>query len=313
MVQIIQRLGTTATICLDSFFNLLCFITRGGKSLYKIIKKQELGTTVIEFEVLAPKIAAKAKSGQFIIVRLDESSERIPLTIADYDREAGTITMIFQPVGFSTNALKTLEEGDAILDVVGPLGEASEIQNFGTVVCIGGGVGIAPVYPIARDLKAAGNRVISIIGARNEDLLFWRDKMGAISDELLIATDDGSAGIKGFVTDVLLDVMSKEEVSRVWAIGPMIMMKAVANTTRPSGVKTIVSLNPIMVDGTGMCGGCRVKIGNETKFACVDGPEFDGHLVDFDLSMTRAGVYKDIEKEATENHVCRIGGIGKCQ
>jgi len=278
--------------------------------LYKIVKKQELGTTVIEFEVLAPKIAAKAKSGQFIIVRLDESSERIPLTIADYDREAGTITMIFQPVGFSTNALKTLEEGDAILDVVGPLGEASEIQNFGTVVCIGGGVGIAPVYPIARDLKAAGNRVISIIGARNEDLLFWRDKMGAISDELLIATDDGSAGIKGFVTDVLLDVMSREEVSRVWAIGPMVMMKAVANTTRPSGVKTIVSLNPIMVDGTGMCGGCRVKVGNETKFACVDGPEFDGHLVDFDLSMTRAAVYKDIEKEENEKHVCRIGGIG---
>lgn len=313
MVQIIQRLCTTATICLDSFFNLLCFITRGGKSLYKIVKKQELGSTIIEFEVLAPKIAAKAESGQFIIVRLDESSERIPLTIADYNRDTGTVTMIFQPVGFSTNALKVLEEGDFILDVVGPLGEASEIENYGTVVCIGGGVGIAPVYPIARDLKAAGNRVISIIGARNEDLLFWKDKMAAISDELLIATDDGSAGIKGFVTDVLLDVMSKEEVSRVWAIGPMIMMKAVANTTRPSGVKTIVSLNPIMVDGTGMCGGCRVKIGDETKFACVDGPEFDGHLVDFDLSMTRAAVYKDIEKETNENHVCRIGGIGKCQ
>jgi ferredoxin--NADP+ reductase len=281
--------------------------------LYKIVKKQELGSTIIEFEVLAPKIAAKAESGQFIIVRLDESSERIPLTIADYNRDTGTVTMIFQPVGFSTNALKVLEEGDFILDVVGPLGEASEIENYGTVVCIGGGVGIAPVYPIARDLKAAGNRVISIIGARNEDLLFWKDKMAAISDELLIATDDGSAGIKGFVTDVLLDVMSKEEVSRVWAIGPMIMMKAVANTTRPSGVKTIVSLNPIMVDGTGMCGGCRVKIGDETKFACVDGPEFDGHLVDFDLSMTRAAVYKDIEKETNENHVCRIGGIGKCQ
>jgi ferredoxin--NADP+ reductase len=281
--------------------------------LYKIVRKENLGSSVVQFDVEAPKIAAKAKSGQFIIVRLDEQSERIPLTIADYDREAGTITMIFQAVGFSTNALKTLEVGDSILDVVGPLGTASEIENYGTVVCIGGGVGIAPVYPIARDLKEAGNKVISVIGARNEDLLFWKDKMAAISDELLIATDDGSAGIKGFVTDVLKSVMDRENVDRVWAIGPMVMMKAVANTTRPSGVKTIVSLNPIMVDGTGMCGGCRVQIGTETKFACVDGPEFDGHLVDFDLAMRRSSVYKTEELQAVEHdHQCRIGGIGKC-
>lgn len=273
-----------------------------------------LGSSVVEFEVEAPKIAAKAKSGQFIIVRIDENGERIPLTIADYNRETGTITMIFQAVGYSTNKLKELNEGDFILDVVGPLGMPSEIENLGTVVCIGGGVGIAPVYPIARDLKAAGNKVISIIGARNEDLLFWRDKMEAISDELLIATDDGSAGIKGFVTDVLKSVIEREEVSRVWAIGPMVMMKAVSNTTRPYEVSTVVSLNPIMVDGTGMCGGCRVQIGTETKFACVDGPEFDGHLVDFDLAMRRSGVYKAEEKESIEHdHKCRIGGIGKCQ
>ena len=282
--------------------------------MYKIIKKEMLGSSVVEFEVEAPKIAAKAKSGQFIIVRIDENGERIPLTIADYNRETGTITMIFQAVGFSTNALKDLNEGDYILDVVGPLGTPSEIENYGTVVCVGGGVGIAPVYPIARDLKEAGNRVISIIGARNEDLLFWKDKMAAISDELIIATDDGSAGIKGFVTDVLKSVIERETVNQVWAIGPMVMMKAVSNTTRPYDVKTMVSLNPIMVDGTGMCGGCRVQIGTETKFACVDGPEFDGHLVDFDLAMRRSGVYKAEEKQDLEHaHQCRIGGIGKCQ
>jgi len=281
--------------------------------VYKILKKTRIGESIYEYEVEAPLIAKKAAAGQFIIIRLGENGERIPLTIADFDRERGSITMIFQAVGLSTTALSRLEAGESILDVVGPLGMPSEIENYGTVVCVGGGVGIAPIYPIARALKEAGNRVISIIGARNADLLFWQDKMAAVSDELRIATDDGSAGQKGFVTDILKSIMEETTVARVWAIGPMIMMKAVSNTTRPNGVKTFVSMNPIMVDGTGMCGGCRVQVGEETKFACVDGPEFDGHLVNFDLAMRRSSVYKPEERAAVEeeekDHVCRLGGI----
>ncbi|MDN5351613.1 MAG: hypothetical protein PWQ12_532 [Clostridiales bacterium] len=281
--------------------------------MYKILKKTRIGESIYEYEVEAPLIAKKAAAGQFIIIRLGENGERIPLTIADFDRERGSITMIFQAVGLSTTALSRLEAGESILDVVGPLGMPSEIENYGTVVCVGGGVGIAPIYPIARALKEAGNRVISIIGARNADLLFWQDKMAAVSDELRIATDDGSAGQKGFVTDILKAIMEETTVARVWAIGPMIMMKAVSNTTRPNGVKTFVSMNPIMVDGTGMCGGCRVQVGEETKFACVDGPEFDGHLVNFDLAMRRSSVYKPEERAAVEeeekDHVCRLGGI----
>jgi ferredoxin--NADP+ reductase len=281
--------------------------------VYKILKKTRIGESIYEYEVEAPLIAKKAAAGQFIIIRLGENGERIPLTIADFDRERGSITMIFQAVGLSTTALARLEAGESILDVVGPLGMPSEIENYGTVVCVGGGVGIAPIYPIARALKEAGNRVISIIGARNADLLFWQDKMAAVSDELRIATDDGSAGQKGFVTDILKAIMEETTVARVWAIGPMIMMKAVSNTTRPNGVKTFVSMNPIMVDGTGMCGGCRVQVGEETKFACVDGPEFDGHLVNFDLAMRRSSVYKPEERAAVEeeekDHVCRLGGI----
>lgn len=281
--------------------------------MYKILKKTRIGESIYEYEVEAPLIAKKAAAGQFIIIRLGENGERIPLTIADFDRERGSITMIFQAVGLSTTALARLEAGESILDVVGPLGMPSEIENYGTVVCVGGGVGIAPIYPIARALKEAGNRVISIIGARNADLLFWQDKMAAVSDELRIATDDGSAGQKGFVTDILKAIMEETTVARVWAIGPMIMMKAVSNTTRPNGVKTFVSMNPIMVDGTGMCGGCRVQVGEETKFACVDGPEFDGHLVNFDLAMRRSSVYKPEERAAVEeeekDHVCRLGGI----
>lgn len=278
--------------------------------MFRILHKETMGGGMYLFDVEAPRIAAKALAGQFIIVRKDEKGERIPLTIADYSRENGTITMIFQAVGVSTLELAELEEGDSILDVVGPLGTASEIENYGTVVCIGGGVGIAPVYPIARALKEAGNRVISIIGARSSELLFWREKMGAISDELLIATDDGSEGRKGFVTDILKEVLEKEKIDHIWAIGPMVMMKAVANTTRPSGVKTVVSLNPIMVDGTGMCGACRVAVGTETKFACVDGPEFDAHQVDFDLAMKRAALFKSEEQRCMEH---RKGGGCKCQ
>lgn len=278
--------------------------------MFNIIKKEGLGTNLYLFEVEAPRIAKKAQAGQFIIVRKDDYAERIPLTIADYSREKGTISIIFQVVGASTGDLAECEVGDKILDVVGPLGVASEIENFGTVVCIGGGVGIAPVYPIARVLKEAGNRVVSIIGARSADLLFWKEKMAAVSDELLIATDDGSEGRKGFVTDVLKDVMEKEEVARVWAIGPMIMMRAVAQVTKPSGVRTIVSLNPIMVDGTGMCGACRVGVGKETKFACVDGPEFDAHEVDWDLAMKRSGFFKIEETRSLEHKKC--GGGCKC-
>lgn len=275
--------------------------------MYKILNKEILGNDLYIFEVEADRIAKKAEPGQFIIVRLNETGERIPLTIADFDREKGTLTIIFQAVGSTTKKLAACETGNAILDLVGPLGTASEIENYGTIVCVGGGVGIAPVYPIARALKEAGNKVISIIGARNKDLLFWKEKMEAVSDSLLIATDDGSEGRKGFVTDLLKEAMEKETINHIWAIGPMIMMKAVSAVTKPHEIKTIVSLNPIMVDGTGMCGACRVGVGTETKFACVDGPEFDGHQVDWDLAMKRSQLFKNEEKRSIE-HNCG----GKC-
>lgn len=264
----------------------------------RITKKEALGNNIWLFEVEAPRIAKKGLAGQFIIMMLHDYSERIPLTIADYDREKGTITIIFQAVGVSTQELAACEAGDIIMDVVGPLGLPSEIENYGTVVCVSGGVGIAPIFPIARALKEAGNRVISIIGARTADLLFWEDKMASVSDELMVATDDGSNGCKGLVTQVLKDVLEREKVERVWVIGPMTMMKFSALVTKPYGVKTIVSMNTIMVDGTGMCGACRVSVGNQTKFACVDGPEFDGHLVDWDLAIKRAAIFKDEEKRA---------------
>jgi ferredoxin--NADP+ reductase len=279
-------------------------------TMFKIIEKQDIGENMALFEVQAPKIANKAQAGQFVIVRIAEKGERIPLTIADYDREKGTITLIFQEVGCTTKKMRMLEAGNNLLDLVGPLGEPTEVENFGTVVCIGGGVGIAPIYPIAKALKEAGNRVISIIGARNKNLLFWEDKMQAVSDELFITTDDGSLGQKGFVTDVLKQLLENEKIDRVWAIGPMIMMKFVCQVTKPAEIKTIVSLNPIMVDGTGMCGACRVQVGDETKFACVDGPEFDGHLVDFDLAMRRLAYYKDEEKRALARLECQGGGCG---
>ena len=234
------------------------------------------------------------------------------MTIADYDREEGSITMIYQAVGASTKAMSELNVGDAFTDIVGPLGQPSEIEKLGKVVVIGGGIGIAPIYPIAKALKAAGNEVIAIIGARTKDLLFWEDKMAAVSDRLLIATDDGSAGHKGFVTQLLEGLVQNEEIKRVWAIGPMVMMRAVAKVTLPYKVSTVVSMNPIMVDGTGMCGACRVSVGGKTKFACVDGPEFDGHLIDFDLAMKRAAVFKADEKAAMEALEARMKG-GGCQ
>lgn len=271
--------------------------------MYQITSKNELALNTIEFVVDAPDVAKKAQPGQFVVVRTDETGERIPLTIADYDREKGTITIVVQVIGKTTQKLAALNQGDSILDFCGPLGNPTEMVGDNTVVLIGGGLGIAPIYPIARKLKAKGNRVISIVGGRNESLLFWLDKMKEASDELYIATDDGSKGKKGFVTNVLLDLINEGlKIDRVIAIGPTIMMKTVAGTTRPYNIKTIVSLNPIMVDGTGMCGACRVTVNGTMKFSCVDGPEFDAHQVDFDELMSRQRTYKPEEKAALEAH-----------
>ena len=273
--------------------------------MYKIISAEELSAGVKSFSVEAPMVARKCQAGQFIILRIDEAGERIPLTIADYDREKGTIQLIFQEVGDTTRQLGTLKAGDALLDVAGPLGKATEIENYGTVVCIGGGIGVAPVYPIARAYKKAGNRVISIIGARNADLLIMEKEMRSVSDVLHITTDDGSAGRKGLVVDPLKDMIAAgEKIDRVMAIGPMVMMRGVAEVTRPYGIHTLVSLNPIMVDGTGMCGGCRCSVGGETKFACVDGPEFDGHAVDFNGLMSRARMYQTQERQCKGDGSC---------
>ncbi len=265
----------------------------------KIVKKENLAAEVVLMEIVAPEIAEKRKPGQFIILRVNEEGERIPLTIADSDTAKGTITIIFQVVGKTTMQLRDLSVGDEISDLAGPLGKATHLDNFGTVVTIGGGVGTAVIYPIAKGLKSAGNKLISVIGARNKDLLILTKEMEKISDRLLISTDDGSEGIHGFVTDVLQKIIDEgEKVDMVFAIGPLPMMKAVSGLTKKLGIKTIVSLNPIMIDGTGMCGGCRVMVNNEIKFACVDGPEFDGHQVDFDNLGQRLRVYHDKEQES---------------
>lgn len=270
--------------------------------MFRISKKKELSEFVTLFEIEAKDIARKAKPGNFFILRIHEKGERIPLTIADFDRDRGTITSVFQKVGKTTYHLGTLNEGDFISDLVGPLGKPTHIENFGTVVCMGGGVGIAPVYPIARALKEAGNTVISIIGARTKDLIFWEEKMRGVSDELTVTTDDGSYGRKAVVTVPLDELLRGDRnIESVIAIGPAIMMKFVCRTTEKYNVKTIVSLNSIMVDGTGMCGACRVEVGGETKFACVHGPEFDGHKVNFDLLMARQRMYPDEEKLAFES------------
>lgn len=277
--------------------------------MYKIISHTNLGGTTSEMVVEAPLVARKAKAGQFLIIRIDEEGERVPLTIADHDKEKGTITMVYQVAGRSTKQLSTMKVGEYLADVVGPLGQPSEVENFGTVVIVGGGVGIAPIHPIAKALKEVGNRVISIIGAKTKDLLFWENKMREASTEVLIATDDGSIGHKGFVTEVLDKVTEEEKVDVVWAVGPMIMMRSCVNVIKPKGIKIFVSMNPIMIDGTGMCGGCRVQVGDETKFACVDGPEFDGALIDFDLAMNRSRYLKDLEDEGMRyyDHKCNIG------
>jgi ferredoxin--NADP+ reductase len=278
--------------------------------MYKILEKQVLSDVTKLMVVEAPQVARKAKPGQFVIVRVDEPGERIPLTIADFDRDAGTITLIFQEVGKSTMQMGTLKPGDELITVAGPLGHPTEIEKYGTVVMVGGGVGIAPTFPIARALKEAGNTVISIIGARNKSLLFWEDRMRAVSDELIICTDDGSYGRKAVVTEPLKELLDarKGAIVRVWAIGPAVMMKFVAMATKPYNVKTIVSLNTIMIDGTGMCGGCRVVLDEGAQFVCVDGPEFDAHKVNWDILLSRLRFYGEQERLAVERwkHQCRL-------
>ena len=275
--------------------------------MFKILHKEELSEYVTLFDIAAEDIAKKAKPGNFILLKIHEQGERIPLTIADFDREKGSLTIVFQKVGKTTTHLGTLNEGDFILDVTGPLGLPSHIENFGKVVCIGGGVGIAPVYPITRALKEAGNKIFSIVGARTKDLIFWEEKMRNVSDELTVTTDDGSYGRKALVTVPLEELLKNGDIDLVVAIGPAIMMKFVCKTTEKYNTKTVVSLNSLMIDGTGMCGGCRVDVGGETKFCCVDGPEFDGHKVNFDLLMERQKMYLYEEKAAMERYREKTG------
>ncbi len=263
--------------------------------------KQNLVPGIHLFKVAAPGVARKVRPGQFVVVRIDETGERIPLTIADWDEKEGSVTIVFMEVGTTTARLALLGEGDSVANFVGPLGLPTHIERFGTVVCVAGGVGVAPVVPIARGLKETGNRIISILGARSQNLLFWEDKLRSVSDQLIVTTDDGSYGRKGLVTELLKELLgSGEKIAQVVAIGPSIMMKFCAETTQPFGIKTMVSLNSIMVDGTGMCGCCRVSVGGLTKFACVDGPDFDGHQVDWDLLIARQRIYLDEEKRSFE-------------
>ena len=277
--------------------------------MHKIVRQKELNPEICLVEFEAKDLAQAARPGQFVILRVDEQGERFPLTIYDFDRTKGTITVVCQAIGVSTKKLCALGEGDSILDVAGPLGHATDTENIGKVICIGGGVGTAEAYPIAKAMKESGNDVTVIIGSRTKDLIICEDEIKEFCDKVYITTDDGSYERKGFVTDVLKDLIEKDSYDLVFAIGPVPMMKMVAEVTRPKEIKTLVSLNSIMIDGTGMCGGCRVQHGGQSKFACVDGPEFDGHLVDFDDLMTRGARYKDKEKIAMDHHEgeCKIG------
>jgi len=276
--------------------------------MFRIIYRKTLATKIHLFEIEAPAIARKALAGQFVVIRIDERGERIPLTLADWDGKEGSVTVVFMEVGATTFRLALLKAGDFIADFVGPLGVPSHIDKFGTVVCVAGGVGAAPITPIARALKEKGNKIISILGARSKGLLFWEDKLRSVSHQLIVTTDDGTYGRKGVVTEPLKELLeSGEKVDRVIAIGPSIMMKFCVQTTQPFGVKTIVSLNPIMVDGTGMCGCCRVSVGGVTKFACVDGPDFDGHQVDWDLLFARQRTYLNEERRSFEQWQAQMG------
>ncbi len=272
--------------------------------MFKIVSKEQFSDCVYRMAVDAPRIARTRKAGQFIALRVDEEGERIPLTICDADPAKGTVTIVFQAVGRSTMKLARLNEGEHIMDFVGPLGKATHIEKFGTVVCIGGGIGIAPVHPIAQAMRQAGNKVISLIGARSKNLLILEDEMRQASDELIVGTDDGSYGKKGFTSDFLKEVIQRgEKIDLVVAVGPVPMMKVICNVTREHKLKTMVSLNPIMLDATGMCGVCRVTVGGKTQFACVDGPEFDGHQVDFDELTKRLRTYVNDEKLAVERYL----------
>jgi ferredoxin--NADP+ reductase len=283
---------------------------------FRVIERQDLAPKVHLFRVKAPAIARKAKAGQFVVIRMDEKGERIPLTIADWNQEGGDITLVFMEVGASTMMLATLFEGDAIRDVVGPLGTPSEIENYGNVICVAGGVGVAPIIPITKALKQAGNNITAILGARSRNMLFWEERFKEYSDSFIVTTDDGSYGRHGLVTQPLKELLECEKIDRVVAIGPAIMMKSCAECTSPFGVKITVSLNSTMIDGTGMCGGCRVTIGGKTKFTCVDGPEFDGHLVEWGPLLARQRTYlekesqalKDCKWRAFERNLTRTGG-----
>jgi len=278
--------------------------------MHKILKKKELVKDIFELVVQAPLVAKKALPGHFVLVMADEFGERIPLTVADFDRQGGTITLILMAVGTSTRKLASLEAGESLFAFVGPLGHQSEIEDFGTAVMVAGGVGTAPIYPIARALKEKGNRVVTIQGARSKDLLFWEDKLAAVSDEHIVTTDDGSYGRKGLVTEPLKEILEADKdkkIGVVYAIGPAIMMKFCSATSQPFGVKTIVSLNTIMVDGTGMCGGCRVDVGGKVLFTCVDGPEFDGHQVDWDLLLKRQKMYVKDERCSLDRYMEEAG------
>lgn len=275
--------------------------------MYKIINAKFIAPNIKKFVIDAPKIALKRKPGQFVIVRIKEGGERIPLTIADSNGTIGTITIIVQGIGKTTMELNTLNSGDKIMDVVGPLGKPSHIEKFGTAVSIGGGVGTAIAYPTAVALKQAGNYTISIIGGKTKEYVILEDEMKKVCDEVYPTTDDGSYGFHGFVTDKLKDlIVSGRKIDFVLAIGPIPMMKAVANATKPYGIKTVVSLNPVMVDGTGMCGGCRATVDNKTVFVCVDGPEFDAHLVDFETLLRRNSAYRQMERASIEHYQCNL-------
>jgi len=282
--------------------------------MYKVIAKQDLAPQTKLFKIHAPEVAEKAKPGQFVIVRIDEKGERVPLTLVDWQKDKQAITLIFQEVGASTRQLGMLKVGDEILNIVGPLGNPNDVKHHSPVAVVCGGVGMAAAYPIAKALKQEGNSVTSIVGAKTKDLLILEEEMRNVSDELYISTDDGSKGYKGFVSQVLKTLIEKgKRFNAVYAIGPPLMMKATAEVTRPCGIKTIVSLNPIMVDGMGMCGACRVCVGGKTKFACVDGPLFDGHEVDFDELIKRLRMYQSEEKLASQFYE-KHGGtqLGRC-
>ncbi len=277
--------------------------------MYKIYAKKIINNFVTQMEIEAPLVAKKAEPGQFIILRVDENGERIPLTIADFNREKGTVTIIFQVVGATTEKLNELEAGDSILDFVGPLGNATELTGIKKAAVIGGGVGCAIAYPIAKKLHLLGAEVHSIVGFRNKELIILEDEFNDVSNVMRIMTDDGSCGEKGLVTDALDTLIaSGNEYDVIFAIGPLIMMKFVCELTKKYNIKTIVSMNPIMIDGTGMCGGCRLTVGGETKFACIDGPDFDGHLIDFDEAIERSSMYKDFEKNKREENCNLLKG-----